>query len=191
MEPFAIVALAASAGGLNAISTVLAGLRADFPAPLVVVQHLDRRHPSLMAEILSRRTVLAVRQAAHGEHIRSGIAYIAPPDHHLLVEPDGTLLLTRTKLVHFVRPSADLLFESVAGSFGERAIGVVLSGTGTDGALGAKAMRETGGKLIVQDEASAEHAGMPHAARAYADLVLPLGEIAPALERLVASRAAA
>ena len=191
MEPFAIVALAASAGGLNAISKVLAGLRAAFPAPLVVVQHLDRHHRSLMAEILGRRTALAVRQAAHGERIRSGIAYIAPPDHHLLVEPGGTLLLTRTKLVHFVRPSADLLFESVAGSFGERAIGVVLSGTGTDGALGAKAMRETGGKLIVQDEASAEHTGMPHAASPYADLVLPLEAIAPALERLVASRAAA
>jgi two-component system, chemotaxis family, protein-glutamate methylesterase/glutaminase len=191
VSPFAIVAVAASAGGLHAIGTVLAGLRAEFAAPLLVVQHLDRRHRSLMAEILGRRTALAVKEAAHGEHVRSGIAYVAPPDHHLLIEPDGTLLLTRTKLVHFVRPSADLLLESVAGSFGERAIGVVLSGTGRDGALGAEALRKTGGTMIVQDEASAEHTGMPHAARPYADFVLPLEEIAPALERLVAARAAA
>jgi two-component system, chemotaxis family, protein-glutamate methylesterase/glutaminase len=191
MASIEIVALAASAGGLRAISTVLASLRAEFPAPLVVVQHLDRSHPSLMAEILGRRTALRVKEAQHGELIRSGIAYIGPPDHHLLVEPDGTLLLTRTKLVHFVRPSADLLFESVAGSYGERAIGVVLSGTGRDGALGVKAMHETGATVISQEEASAEHAGMPHAASPYADLVLPLEAIAPALERLLASRAAA
>jgi two-component system chemotaxis response regulator CheB len=191
MASFEIVALAASAGGLNALSVVLTALPAGFPAPLVVVQHLDRRHPSLMAEILGRRTALRVKEAGHGERVCSGIAYIAPPDRHLLVEPDGTLLLTRTQLVHFVRPSADLLFESVAGSYAERAIAVVLTGTGTDGALGVKAISETGGTVIVQDAASAEYTGMPHAARRYADHVLPLAEIAPALERLVGSRAAA
>lgn len=191
MPGFEIVVLAASAGGLNALSAVLSGLSAAFPAPLVVVQHLRRNHRSLMAEILGRRTALAVKQAEQGERIRSSVAYIAPPDRHLLVEPAGTLALTRTQLVHFVRPSADLLFESAAGSFGERVIAVVLSGTGVDGALGAKAVKKTGGTVIVQDEASAEYPGMPHAAREHAGLVLPLGEIAPALERLLAPPAAA
>src|SRR5689334_6363854 len=111
---FDLVAVAASAGGLKAISEVVAGLPRDFPAALAVVQHLDPRHRSLLAEILSRRTLLRVKEAVEGDRLACGIAYIAPPDRHLLVNPDGSLSLSRTKLVHFVRPSADLLFESAA-----------------------------------------------------------------------------
>jgi two-component system chemotaxis response regulator CheB len=188
MAAFDIVALAASAGGLNALSRVLAGLPAGFPVPLVVVQHLDPRHRSLMAEILSKRTPFSVTEARDGESLEAGRVYIAPPDRHLLVNPDGTLTLTRTELVHFVRPSADLLFESVAAAYRERAIAVVLSGTGTDGSMGVKAIKTTGGTVIVQDEATAEFVGMPAAAReaATADFILPLGDIAPALAKLVA-----
>jgi two-component system chemotaxis response regulator CheB len=184
---FDIVALAASAGGLNALSRVLRELPADFPAALVVVQHLDPRHRSLMAEILARRTELRVQEARQGDWLQPGQAYIAPPDRHLLVEPDGTLALTRTELVHFVRPSADLLFESVAAAYRERAIAVILSGSGSDGSMGVKAIKKMGGTLIVQDEKTAEFPGMPQAAReaAAADFVLPLAEIAPALQTLV------
>jgi len=191
-DGFEIVALAASAGGLKALSEVLAGLPADFPAALVVVQHLDPRHRSLMAEILGRRTRLAVRQAADEDRLRPGTVYIAPPDRHLLVNPDGVLSLTRTELVHFSRPSADLLFESVAASYRERAIAVVLSGSGSDGAMGAKAIKKMGGTLIVQDPATAEFAGMPGAARhtGLADFVLQLDEIAGALQSLAAERPA-
>jgi two-component system, chemotaxis family, protein-glutamate methylesterase/glutaminase len=141
-----------------------------------------------MAGILSRRTELAVKEAEEGERAAPGKACIAPPDHHLLVNRGGVLTLTQTELVHFVRPSADLLFESAAASFRKRAIAVVLSGSGTDGAMGVKAIRKTGGTVIVQDEASAEHDGMPGAARATgaADFILPLHEIAPALIRLAA-----
>jgi len=192
-DGFEIVALAASAGGLKALSELLAGLPADFPAALVVVQHLDPRHRSLMAEILGRRTALAVRQAADEDRAQPGTVFIAPPDHHLLVNPGGVLTLTRTELVHFSRPSADLLFESVAASYRERAIAVVLSGSGSDGAMGAKAIKKMGGTLIVQDPATAEFSGMPGAARqnAPADFVLQLGEIAGALRSLVAERPAA
>src|SRR3954465_13641890 len=116
---FDVVALAASAGGLNALPHVLAPLPADFPAALVVVQHLDPRHRSLMADILNRRIALRVKEAAHGDRLEAGTAFVAPPNHHLLVDPDRTLALTKTELVHFVRPSADLLFESVAGSHRE------------------------------------------------------------------------
>src|SRR3954470_3348136 len=189
---FEIVALAASAGGLKALTEVLAGLPAGFPAALVVVQHLDPRHRSLMADILARRTPLAVTQAADNDLVQPGKVLIAPPDRHLLVNTDGSVSLTRTELVHFSRPSADLLFESVAASYRDRAIGVVLSGSGSDGAMGVKAIKKTGGTLIVQDPATAEFTGMPGAARdtGLADFVLPLEEIAPALCTLLGERAA-
>ncbi len=183
---FHIVALAASAGGLAALGAVLSGLPDDFPAALVIVQHLDPRHRSLMADILSRRTKLKVKQAAEGDRLTPGIAYIAPPDRHLLVNPDGSLSLSQSELVHFVRPSADLLFESVAASYKGRAIAVVLTGNGSDGAMGVQAIKKMGGTVIVQDEKSSEFSGMPTAAiRTGPDFILPLGEIAAALTTLV------
>ena len=190
---FDIVAFAASAGGLRALSRVLAGLPGDFPATLVVVQHLDPRHPSLMADILSRRTPLRVKQAEEGEQVSPATVYIAPPNRHLLVNPDGTLALTQSKLVHFLRPSADLLFESVAASYGGRAIAVVLTGTGSDGTMGVQAIKKMGGTVIAQDEATAEFFGMPGAAihSGSVDFVLPLDEIAAALVILVMRGAAA
>jgi len=107
---FEVVALAASAGGLNALTHVLAALPADFPAALVVVQHLDPRHRSLMADILARRCRVNVKEAADGEALQPGCAYVAPPNRHLLVNSDHRISLTQTELVHFVRPSADLMF---------------------------------------------------------------------------------
>jgi two-component system, chemotaxis family, protein-glutamate methylesterase/glutaminase len=189
-EGYSIVAMAASAGGLNALSQVLAALPADFPLAVVVVQHLDRRHRSLMASILGRRTGLRVAQAAHGDCVTAGTVHLAPPDHHLLVDANGVLTLTHTELVHFVRPSADLLFESTAASYRERAIAVVLSGSGSDGAMGVKAIKKMGGTVIVQDQRSSEYFGMPGAAvhTGAVDFVLPLEEIGPALQTLVAGQ---
>jgi two-component system, chemotaxis family, protein-glutamate methylesterase/glutaminase len=184
---FDIVALAASAGGLAALSKVLSALPAHFPASVVVVQHLDPRHRSLMADIINRRTSLPVKQAAEGDRLQPGEVYIAPPDNHLLVNSDDSLSLTHTELVHFVRPSADLLFESVAASHKQRAIAVVLTGSGSDGAMGIRAIKKTGGTVIVQDERTSEFFGMPGAAiqTGGADFILPLDEIAPALILLV------
>jgi len=183
-----VVALAASAGGLNALTRVLTELAAGFPAALVVVQHLDPRHRSLMAEILAKRTLLDVKQAAEGDQLRAGRVFVAPPNHHLLVNAGGRLSLTQTELVHFVRPSADLLFESTAAAYRERAIAVVLSGSGQDGAMGVRAIKKMGGTVIVQDARNAEFSGMPEAALATgaADFVLAVDEIAPALQRLCA-----
>ena len=184
---FEIVALAASAGGLHALSQVLAALPQQFSAAIVVVQHLDPRHRSLMAEILAKRTVLPVKQAQEGDPVVPGAALIAPPNRHLLVNPDGTVSLSQSELVHFVRPSADLLFESTAASYKDRAIAVVLSGTGGDGSMGVRAIKKMGGTVIVQDEKTSEFYGMPGAAMqtGSADFVLPLDEIAPALVTLV------
>jgi len=184
---FDVVALAASAGGLTALSTLLACLPAGFPAAVVLVQHLDPRHRSLMAEILTRRTSLPVKQAEEGDRLRPAMVFVAPPNRHLLVNPDGTLSLSQSELVHFVRPSADLLFESVAASYKGRAIAVVLTGSGSDGAMGVRAIKKMGGTVIVQDEKTAEFFGMPGAAiqTGHADFILPLNEIGSALVTLV------
>jgi two-component system chemotaxis response regulator CheB len=179
--------MCSSAGGFNAVRDVLSGLSADFPAAIVIVQHLDPRHRSVMAELLQRRCVLRVRQATETDVLEAGTVLIAPPDLHMLVNPDASISLTQTELVHFVRPSGDLLFESVAGSFRERAIAVVLSGTGEDGAQGTEAIKKVGGTVIVQDEASAEFFGMPNATirRGTPDFILSVEEIAPTLQKLV------
>lgn len=184
---FDIVALAASAGGLTALSQVLSSLPGNFSASIVVVQHLDPRHRSLMADILSRRSPLHVKQAEENDCLTPATVYIAPPDQHLLVNPDATLSLSHSELVHFVRPSADLLFESVAASFKDRAIAVVLTGTGSDGAMGVNAIKKMGGTVIVQDEKTSEFFGMPGAAirTGSVDFILPLAEIPPALITLV------
>ena len=168
------------------MSAILAGLPSNFGAALPVVQHLDPRHPSLMADILSRRTHLIVWQASEGQLLRPGNVYIAPPDRHLLVIPNGMLSLTQTELVHFVRPSADLLFESVAASYKERAVAVVLTGTGRDGSMGVVAIKKMGGIVIAQDQVTSEFFGMPAAAieTGCVDYVLPINEIASTLMEL-------
>jgi two-component system chemotaxis response regulator CheB len=136
-----------------------------------------------MAGILGRATPLMVKEAEEGEALRPGVVFIAPPDRHLLVNASGILTLTRTELVHFVRPSADLLFESLAASFHARAVAVVLTGSGSDGALGLRAVRKMGGRTIAQDEATSEFFGMPDAAirMGVVDVILPLERIGPAL----------
>ena len=182
--------VAASAGGLNALTSVLSELPADFPASVAIVQHIEPHHRSMLAEILGRSCELPVVQAEDGQPFQGGVVYAAPPDHHLLVNADGSLSLTRTELVHFVRPSADLLFESGAASFGRRVTGIVLTGTGSDGALGVEAIKRVGGTVIAQDEATSEFFGMPGAAigTGSVDFVLPLDQIADALVSLLAER---
>lgn len=173
-----IVAIGSSAGGLRALSSVISAFPADLPAAVLVVQHLDPRYPSHMAEILARRSPMRIVEAADGEKIEQGTVYMAPPDRHMLVE-QNLIHLTKSELVHFVRPSVDLLFESVAAAYRGRVIGVILTGSGTDGALGIRAIKEKGGFTITQDPEDAESTGMPTAAIAtgMVDLVLKLEAI--------------
>jgi two-component system, chemotaxis family, protein-glutamate methylesterase/glutaminase len=184
---FDLVALASSAGGLGALSEILSALPKHFPAAIAVVQHLDPRHRSLMAKILSGRTSLSVKEAEEGDQLRPGTVYIAPPDRHLLINSGGTVTLTQSEMVHFVRPSADLLFESVAASYKDRAIAVVLTGSGSDGKMGIQAIKKMGGTVIAQNEATSEFFGMPGAAieTGIVDFILPLQEIPAALVTLV------
>ncbi|MFB2921673.1 MULTISPECIES: chemotaxis protein CheB [Aerosakkonema] len=184
---FDIVALAASAGGLNALSCILSCLPTDFPAGIVVVQHMSRQHRSFLAEILNRRTPLPVKQAEEGEQLIPGTVYLAAPDRHLLVNLDGTLSLTQTEKVHSVRPSAEILFKSVAKKYHKRAIAVVLTGANMDGSKGVEAIKKMGGKVIAQDESTSEVFGMPAAAiqTGCVDWILPLDKIADAIKNLV------
>jgi two-component system, chemotaxis family, protein-glutamate methylesterase/glutaminase len=182
-----VIAIVASAGGLSAFSKILGDLPSDFNAAIVVLQHLDPTHLSHLAEILGRRTRLRVKEAADQERLQSGVVFTAPPRAHLLVSPEGRLSLSNSAAVNFVRPAADRLLESLATSFGPRAIAVVLTGTGRDGASGAQAVKRAGGTVIVQDEATSEFFGMPGAAihAGLVDQILPLEEIGPALETLI------
>jgi two-component system chemotaxis response regulator CheB len=178
-----VVVMAASAGGLKALSQVLNHLPGDFPAAILIVQHVDPNHRSLMAEILGRRTKLEVKQAEEGDTLGAGKVFIAPPNRHLLLTGDRTLALSESLPVNFLRPAADLLFESAASVCKAHAVAVVLSGTGRDGASGVSAIKRMGGVVIAQSVNSSEFSGMPGSAIQTGDVdrVLPLEEIADAL----------
>lgn len=182
-----VVALASSAGGMHALFAVLGGMPETFRGAVVVVQHLAPHHRSVLAQLLARRTPLSVSEAHEGDRLQAGHVYVAPPDRHVLVNADRTLTLSNDPPVHFLRPSADRLFGSLAEACGEQAVAVVLTGTGKDGAVGARAVHQKGGTVIAQDEASSDFFGMPSAAIASGAVaqVLPLERIAPALVALV------
>jgi len=182
-----VVALVGSAGGLRGFTQVLEQLPVDFEAAIVVVLHLQAAHPSMLAQILARSSRLPVKQAEAGDVLEPGHVYVAPPDVHLLVAADGTMLLDDRPPIHFLRPSADMLLESLASTYAGDCLAVVFSGTGSDGAAGAAALKGAGGVVLAQDKASSEFFGMPSAAIASGavDQVLALDRIAPALVEFV------
>jgi len=185
LRNFDVVAMGASAGGLGALTHVLRALPRTFPSSIVVVQHLAPGHKSWIANLLNRSTPLKVKQAEHGEILLPSTVYTAPPDEHLLVGP-GKIQLAHTQLVHFSRPSIDLLFESVAGTYGSRSIAVALSGSGKDGAAGIRTIKEAGGVTMAQLPETAEFRPMPEAAieTGCVDFVLRLEEIGQKLTEL-------
>jgi two-component system, chemotaxis family, protein-glutamate methylesterase/glutaminase len=178
-----LVAMVGSAGGIAAMERVLQPLPGNLPAAVVIVLHLTPQHPSLLARVLARKTELDVREAQDGEALAAATVYVAPPDAHLLVTADGHLRLERSELVHHVRPSADALLLSIAHEYKGRCLAIVLSGTGRDGAEGAAAVHAAGGIVVAQDEATAEHFGMPGAAilTGGVDEVLALDDIGSAV----------
>ena len=184
---FDVVVMAASVGGVHALSRIVAELPASFPAAVVVAHHLGPDKPSYMSHILQGYTGLSVKQAEDGDLLRPATVFTSAPGRHLRVRADGTLAVFQAPRIRFVCPSADVLFESVASVYGGRAIAVVLTGSGRDGARGARAVRESGGFVIAQDETTAERFEMPCAAieTRQVDLVLPLHQIGFALTTLV------
>jgi two-component system chemotaxis response regulator CheB len=188
-DRWSAVLIASSAGGIQGLGTLLGGLEAALPVPILVAQHLNRARETRIVNILSRSTTLTVKLAEDGEEPTPGTVYIAPPDRHLCMRADGSLFLTREERVNYARPAADPLFESAAQVYGKGVIGCVLTGSDSDGARGVEAVKAHGGTVIVQDPGTAEFHGMPKAAvgTGQVDFVLALTDIASAITRLMQS----
>ena len=161
--PQAAVAVAASAGGVEALSGFVSALPEDFPAALLVVLHIPPAGPSVLPSILTRAGKLAARHPNDGELLEDGVIMVAPPDKHMTVDDRSVRVMTGPR-ENGHRPAADVLFRSVAETFGESGAGVVLSGTMDDGAAGLRAIRTVGGLALVQDPKEAAFPGMPLAA---------------------------
>lgn len=184
---FPLVAIAASLGGPKALSSVLRMLPRRFPAPICICQHISSGFTGGLAQWLSYETSLKVVEGKEGDPLRPGTVYIAPSGAHLLVSSDGKVKLDHGPPHAGFKPSCDLLLMSAADAFGSRAIGVILTGMGRDGARGLMEIRSKGGRTIAQDEASCVVFGMPREAieLGAAEEVLPLDEIAGTLIRWV------
>lgn len=182
---FEIVVVGASTGGLNALQTLLSGLLAGFSMPMVIVQHRGKDFEIGLTQFLGERCPLPVTEPEDKETVLPGHAYLAPRDYHLMVE-NGSFALSTEPPVAFARPSIDVLFESAAEEYKESAIGVILTGANQDGARGLAEINARGGLTLVEDPASAACSEMPEAAiaRTKVDLILPLREIAPCLNKL-------
>jgi two-component system, chemotaxis family, protein-glutamate methylesterase/glutaminase len=181
--PPEVLAIGCSTGGPNALEEVLSHLPADFPLPILVVQHMPQGFTRLLAERLSRRTPFAAAEAEPGTVVEPGRVWIAPGDRHLIVQRAGTgfqLQTNREEPENSCRPAVDVLFRSVASAYGRQALAAVLTGMGQDGALGAQAIVAAGGQVLAQDEASSVVWGMPGAVvrAGLAAKVLPLTGLA-------------
>ena len=187
------IVVGASAGGVDALATLIEALPQPFVPAILVVVHIPADRPSLLANLYGQRSRLPVREALDKERIEPGTIYFAPPDYHLLVEKEKSIALSQEPPVAFSRPSIDVLFESAAEAYGKALLGIVLSGANSDGAEGLAAIRAAGGRAWVQDPGDALADAMPAAAiaRAGADLVLPIRDMAERLAHLRSGRAVA
>jgi two-component system chemotaxis response regulator CheB len=165
---------------------LLPGLPKNFPAAVIVVQHLHAGQDGSLAQHYARGCALPVHEVLDKEPIWPGRVYLAPANYHLLVEPDKTFSLSSDEKVNHSRPCIDVTLESASEVYGPRAVGLILTGANSDGALGLAALRAEGGLAVVQDPATAMYPAMPEAAlrRAGADLVLSLEDMAAWLGKL-------
>jgi two-component system chemotaxis response regulator CheB len=190
-EPGRLVVMAASTGGPPALERVFAGLASNAPVAFMVVQHLPAGFTASFAKRLARIAGFPVTEASHGMRVEAGRGYIAPYGRHMtVVGAPGqatTVRLVDTAPVHGVRPAADPLFESAATAYGEAVTGVILTGMGQDGASGLSAVKDAGGRTVVQDEPTSVVWGMPGAAvrRGAAQVVAPIDRIATEIRRTV------
>jgi two-component system chemotaxis response regulator CheB len=192
MRRTGIVVVGASAGGVEALRRLVAGLSPEFPLPICVVLHVSPRSPGLLDEILDRAGPLRAKNACAFERLRPGRIYVAPPDRHLIVEP-GVVRLTRGPRENWFRPAINPLFHSAARVYGPAAIGVVLSGNLHDGTAGLGAIKELGGIAIIQDPADALFPSMPRNAleSVNVDYCVRRSDMASLLSRLAARQAEA
>jgi Chemotaxis response regulator containing a CheY-like receiver domain and a methylesterase domain len=184
-DPYGLVVIAGSAGAIGPLRQILSALPADYPLPVVVVQHRSARPRDLLPDLLARWCALPVQGVSAGERITPGAVYVARPDLHLVVNSDRTFGLEDGRRVKSLLSSANLLLTTAAAVLGP-VIGVVLSGSGSDATDGVQAVKAAGGTVVVQDEATAEYFDMPRAAIASGavDRVLPVERIGPLLAEL-------
>ncbi|MCC5635618.1 GAF domain-containing protein [Nostoc sp. CHAB 5844] len=183
----AIVAIAASAGGVTAIRKVLSGLPANFPVPILCLQHLNPFDTNVLAQVLQLRTELTVRWAHHGEQLTAGVLYVCPPSHYFVVYANGTISLAPQASKNGWSQGVNHFFESVADSYADSALVIVMTGMGKGGAEGVRAVAQQHGIVLAQDQASCVAYGMPEAAinTGCVDRVVPCEAIAPLLVSLV------
>jgi two-component system chemotaxis response regulator CheB len=180
-----VVAIGTSAGGIEALREIAAGLPADLSAAVLIVIHVPPESPGMLPSILSKAGPLPAAHASDGEELRAGRIYVAPADHHMIV--DGPRVrLARGPRENLHRPAVDPMFRSVAVAYGPRAVGVILTGALDDGTAGLSAIKRMGGLAIVQDPATAMYPSMPSSARrnVRVDYSVSLAEIPPLLDRL-------
>ncbi len=192
MKRYHAIVIGVSAGGLEALSTILPGLPRAFSLPEIVVQHRAEDTDGFVAESLNRLSPMRVKEAEDKEPLCAATVYLATASYHLLIEPDHTLALSVDPRVNFSRPSIDVLFESAADVYQDTLVGVILTGANRDGADGLARIKECGGLAVVQDPATAEAEVMPREALAAVpnvDHVVTLDDLAPLLEKLAASEA--
>lgn len=189
-RPFDAVVIGGSAGSVEALTSILPGLQPDCGIAVFVVIHLPRERPSLLVSIFAPKCRLQVVEAQDKEPVELGNIYFAPPDYHLLVDRGPQLALDADELVHFSRPSIDVLFESAADAYAQRLIGIVLSGANSDGAAGLAAVQRAGGLTLVQRPETAIASAMPEAAlqAAPGSLSLAPAEIFQLLRGVTAGR---
>lgn len=161
---FDLVVVGGSAGAIDALRAILSRLPAGFPSAVAVVIHIPADGPSLLPQVLATAGAPPMKVAEDKEPIVPGTIYFAPPDYHLLVESGRTFALSLDDRVHFSRPAIDVLFESAAAAYGDRLVGVILSGGNSDGARGLRAVSDAGGMTVVQSLESSEMIAMPAAA---------------------------
>lgn len=161
--PVSLVAIASSTGGPRILQQIVSKLPPGFP-PVIIVQHINADFTNNLVKWLNESTKNSVLKAGSGVRPKRGEIYIAPENYHLVVNPDLTLSLQDSDMVNWIKPSADVLFSSIAGVYGKRAVGIVLTGMGEDGAKGLKVMHENGAVTMVQDEQTSVVFGMPKAA---------------------------
>jgi len=173
------VAIGASAGGVEVLSVLLSALPASCRASFFIVMHIPRERPSLLADVFNARCALPVREAEDKEPVQPGTVYFAPPDYHLLLDRGPALALSSDEPVHFSRPSIDVLFDSAADVYGERLLGLILTGANQDGAEGLAAIGRAGGRTVVQEPGGAAVPFLPEAALQVGpvDFVLPLAQL--------------
>lgn len=185
MRGHCMIAIGASAGGVEALKEIVRGLPPDLPASILIVSHLSPHYPTYLPKILSNAGALPVTHPHNGEQIKSGHVYLAPPDHHMVVR-HGRLYLRQGPKENFARPAIDPLFRSAALAYGSQLVGIILTGAQNDGTSGLWAIKECGGMTIVQDPEDAYFPNMPQSAldKVKVDYCLPVTEIAPVLVRL-------